>query len=70
MLIGIQLENKLTRDVKHILTLKKIAREIGFAVPLYSMTGWMRPFFKSTTLAASPAPASATSSSTTIFISV
>jgi hypothetical protein len=39
--IGIQLENELTRNAPHILTLKKMAREIGFDVPLYTMTGWM-----------------------------
>jgi hypothetical protein len=39
--IGVQLENELTRGADHILTLKKMAREIGFDVPLYTMTGWM-----------------------------
>ncbi len=40
--IGTQLENELTRDPGHILTLKNLARELGLDVPLYSMTGWMR----------------------------
>lgn len=39
--IGAQLENELTRGADHIVTLKKMAREIGFDVPLYTMTGWM-----------------------------
>jgi hypothetical protein len=39
--IGVQLENELTRDAGHILTLKKMARDIGLDVPLYTMTGWM-----------------------------
>ena len=40
-MIGVQLENELTRGADHILALKKMAREIGFDVPLYTMTGWM-----------------------------
>ncbi|HUJ09125.1 MAG TPA: glycosyl hydrolase 53 family protein [Verrucomicrobiae bacterium] len=38
--IGVQLENEYHGDPSHILTLKKIAREAGFDVPLYSITGW------------------------------
>lgn len=38
--IGIQLENELTWDPGHILTLKNLARQAGFDVPLYTMTGW------------------------------
>lgn len=39
--IGVQLENELTQNALHILNLKCIAREIGFDVPFYTMTGWM-----------------------------
>ena len=39
-IIAVQLENELTDDAGHLLTLKKIAREIGFDVPLYTVTGW------------------------------
>ncbi|MEA3188809.1 MAG: beta-galactosidase [Chthoniobacter sp.] len=39
--VGIQLENELTRGAAHILSLKKMAQEVGFDVPLYTMTGWM-----------------------------
>jgi len=39
-IIGIQLENELTDNPQHILTLKGLAREAGFDVPLYTMTGW------------------------------
>jgi hypothetical protein len=38
--IGVQLDNELTRNAPHILHLKQIARELGFDVPLYTMTGW------------------------------
>lgn len=38
--IGIQLENELTNNPQHIQTLKGLAREAGFDVPLYTMTGW------------------------------
>lgn len=38
--IGIQLENELADNPTHILTLKKLAREAGLDVPLYTMTGW------------------------------
>jgi hypothetical protein len=39
-IIGIQLENELTDNPQHILTLKGLAREAGLDVPLYTMTGW------------------------------
>lgn len=38
-IIGIQLDNELNNP-DHILELKKIAREIGFDVPIYTVTGW------------------------------
>lgn len=38
-IIGVQLDNELNNP-EHILELKKIAREIGFDVPLYTVTGW------------------------------
>lgn len=39
-IIGIQVENELTDNAEHLLTLKKLAQEIGFLVPLYTVTGW------------------------------
>lgn len=38
-IIGIQLDNELNKP-DHILELKRIAREIGFDVPIYTVTGW------------------------------
>ncbi len=38
--IGIQLENEFVHNADHLLMLKKIAKEIGFDVPLYTVTGW------------------------------
>ena len=38
--IGVQLENELTNNARHILTLKRLAQEVGLDVPLYTMTGW------------------------------
>jgi beta-galactosidase len=38
--IGIQLENELTNQPGHILTLKNLALQAGLDVPLYTMTGW------------------------------
>ncbi|MBI4928483.1 MAG: beta-galactosidase, partial [Anaerolineae bacterium] len=38
--IGVQLENELIQDAAHILTLKKLAQDVGIDVPLYTMTGW------------------------------
>ena len=43
-LMALQLENEYVRPgmiVSHLLNLKKMAVEIGFDVPLYSMTHWM-----------------------------
>ena len=38
--IAVQLENELTDGAQHLLTLKRMAEEIGFRVPLYTVTGW------------------------------
>lgn len=38
--IGIQLENEYRGGGGHLLTLKRIAREVGLDVPLYTRTGW------------------------------
>lgn len=43
-IMALQLENEYVRPgmiVSHLLTLKKMAVEIGFDVPIYSMTHWM-----------------------------
>jgi len=38
--IGIQFENEYGGPAAHLLTLKRIAREVGLDVPLYTRTGW------------------------------
>jgi beta-galactosidase len=38
--IGIQLENEFRGPAAHLMTLKRIAREAGLDVPLYTRTGW------------------------------
>lgn len=38
--IGIQLENEYIGSTEHIRTLRKIAEEIGFKVPFFTMTAW------------------------------
>jgi len=38
--IGIQLENEYRGPAEHLLALKRIAREVGLDVPLYTRTGW------------------------------
>ncbi len=38
--IGIQLENEYTGSTEHICTLRKIAEEIGFKTPFFTMTAW------------------------------
>ena len=43
-IMALQLENEYVRQgmiISHLLTLKKMAVEIGFDVPIYSMTHWM-----------------------------
>lgn len=39
-IIAIQLENELVDNSEHLLALKKLAVEIGFEVPIYTVTGW------------------------------
>lgn len=39
-IIGIQFENELVDDAQHLLALKRLALEIGFEAPLYTVTGW------------------------------
>ena len=43
-IIGVQIENELTDDAFHILTLKKMAEEIGFKAPYFTATGWNAKF--------------------------
>ena len=43
-IIGIQLENELVNGAEHLKTLKEIAVETGFHVPLYTVTGWNSRF--------------------------
>src|SRR5262249_46425900 len=38
--IGIQLDNEYSGPAEHLLALKKIARDAGLDVPLYTRTGW------------------------------
>jgi hypothetical protein len=38
--IGVQLENEYVDNADHLATLKKIAQEVGFDVPYYTVTGW------------------------------
>jgi beta-galactosidase len=38
--IGIQIENEYYGPAEHLLTLKKLAREVGLDVPTYTRTGW------------------------------
>lgn len=38
--IGIQLENEYTGSTEHIRTLRKIAEEIGYETPFFTMTAW------------------------------
>lgn len=39
-IVGIQLENEYGGDPSHIVELKRLAREVGFDVPYYTVTGW------------------------------
>ncbi|HTY88907.1 MAG TPA: beta-galactosidase [Candidatus Acidoferrum sp.] len=41
--IGIQFENEYTGPASHLLTLKKLGREAGLDVPIYTRTGWNTP---------------------------
>ena len=38
--VGVQLDNEFTWDASHLAALKTLAREAGFDVPLYTVTGW------------------------------
>lgn len=38
--IGLQLENEYTGSTEHIRTLRKIAEEIGYKTPFFTMTAW------------------------------
>lgn len=37
--IGIQLENEYVRGFDHLLTLRRLAQEVGFKVPVFTVTG-------------------------------
>lgn len=39
-IIGVQLENEFVDNAEHLLALKKLAVEIGYDVPIYTVTGW------------------------------
>jgi len=39
-IIGIQFENELVHNAEHLLELKKLALNIGFRAPIYTVTGW------------------------------
>lgn len=39
-IIGVQIENELVDNPNHLLTLKNLALEIGFDLPLYTVTAW------------------------------
>ena len=41
--IGIQFENEYNGPTQHLLTLKRIGREVGLDAPLYTRTGWNQP---------------------------
>ena len=43
-IIGIQFENELVGNAEHLLALKKLALEIGYEAPLYTVTGWNSKF--------------------------
>ncbi|WP_409343108.1 beta-galactosidase [Paenibacillus sp. MBLB4367] len=38
--VGVQIENEFYGDMEHIRTLKRMAVETGFDVPIYTATGW------------------------------
>jgi len=38
--IGLQVDNEYNGPAEHLLTLKRIARDVGLDVPLYTRTGW------------------------------
>lgn len=40
MILAVQLENELVNNGEHLLALKRLAQEVGFDVPLWTVTGW------------------------------
>lgn len=38
--IGIQIDNEYTGPIQHLLTLRKLAEEIGYKAPFFTMTAW------------------------------
>jgi len=41
--IGVQFENEYSGPAEHLLTLKRIGREMGLDAPIYTRTGWNQP---------------------------
>ncbi len=39
-IVGIQLENEYVKGFDHLLTLRNLAEEVGFKVPIFTVTGW------------------------------
>lgn len=39
-IIGVQVENELVDNEEHLAALKKMAQEVGYDVPIYTVTGW------------------------------
>jgi hypothetical protein len=39
-IIGVQLDNEMPNNPDYLLALKRLAQDVGFDVPLYSVTGW------------------------------
>jgi len=39
-IVGVQFENELVDNAEHLLALKKLALEIGYDAPIYTVTGW------------------------------
>lgn len=39
-IVGVQLENELVDNSEHLLALKRLALEIGFDAPIFTVTGW------------------------------
>jgi hypothetical protein len=42
--IGIQFENEYKGPAEHLLTLKRMGREAGLDAPIFTRTGWDKPF--------------------------
>lgn len=43
-IVGIQIENEFVDNAEYLLALKRLAQEIGFEVPVYTVTGWNSKF--------------------------